>query len=324
MKLQAGIRNKILAIVVLSALALIGVSLVGLDYIHRQMMDDRATTLREVVTLALAEADQAKKDMDSGKLTRDQALDSLRQQLHLLRFGSDHKDYIFSNFMDGVAFANAGNPAIEGSNLIAKEGPDHRKVFAELIDGVRQHNGGVLIYLWPPPGKPQEIARKMAYYTGFPAFDLVVGAGVYIDDIDRDFRAIAIKVAIISGILLAVTIALSLWAAFSITRPLESLGAHMRRLADGQLDEEIDELNRKDEIGKMAQTVFVFRQNAREMRRLDRMSVGRKVPVRRKGLRAAASSGSSAVPCSEVLSAPNPASKVQSLLKSCCRLNWLL
>jgi methyl-accepting chemotaxis protein len=268
MKFQAGIRNKILAIVVLSAVALIGVSLVGLDYIHRQMMDDRATTLREIVTLALAEADQAKKDMDSGKLTKEQALESLRQEYHLLRFGDDHKNYIFANFMDGVAFANAGNPAIEGTNLIKKAGPDGRFVFAELIDGVKQHNGGILVYLWQRPGQ-QDLVRKMAYYTGFPAFDLVVGAGVYIDDIDRDFRAIAIKVAIISGILLIITIALSLWAAFSITRPLESLGSHMRRLADGQLDEEIEELNRKDEIGKMAQTVFVFRQNAREMRRLE-------------------------------------------------------
>jgi methyl-accepting chemotaxis protein len=267
-KVALGIRGKILAIVALSAVALIGASLVGLDYIHRQMMEDRAATLREVVTLALAEAEQAKQDMNSGKLTREQALESLRQQYHLLRFGPDHKEYIFSNFMDGVSFANAGNTAIEGTNLIHKAGPDGRYVFAELIDGVRKHDGGVLIYLWQRPGQ-QAMSRKMAYYTGFPAFELVVGAGVYIDDIDRDFRAIAIKVATASGILLLITIALSLWAAFSITRPLESLGRHMRNLADGQLDEEIGELSRKDEIGKMAQTVFVFRQNAREMRRLE-------------------------------------------------------
>ena len=159
MKPQAGIRNKILAIVVLSAVALIGASLVGLDYIHRQMMDDRAKTLQEVVTLALAEAEHAKQDMDAGKLTRDQALDSLRQQLHLLRFGAEHKDYIFSNFMDGVSFANAGNPAIEGSNLIGKAGPDGRFVFKELIDGVKQHNGGILIYLWQNPASRKCRAR---------------------------------------------------------------------------------------------------------------------------------------------------------------------
>ena len=267
-KIALGIRGKILAIVVLSAVALIGASLVGLDFIHRQMMDDRAATLHEIVRLALAEAEQAKKDMESGKLTRDQALDSLRQQLHLLRFGAENKDYIFSNFMDGVAFANAGNPAIEGTNLINKAGPDGRFVFAELIDGVKKHNGGVLVYLWQKPGQ-QTLSRKMAYYTGFPAFELVIGAGVYIDDIDQDFRAIAIKVATASGVLLLVTIGLSLVAALSITRPLDGLGRHMQRLADGALEEEIDEMVRKDEIGRMAQTVYVYRQNAREMRRLE-------------------------------------------------------
>ena len=267
-KFQPGIRAKILAIVALSVVALAGASLAALDFIHRQMMDDRAAMLHEVVNLALAEADDAKKAVDTGKMTRDQALDALRQQLHLLRFGADHKDYIFSNFMDGTSFANAGNPAIEGKNLLGATGPDGRHVFAELIDGVKQHNGGILVYLWPRPGQ-QEVSRKMAFYTGFPAFDLVVGAGVYIDDIDQDFRAIAIKVAVASGVLLLITIALTMWVALSITRPLEALGLHMRHLADGHLDEAIDEMARHDEIGKMAQAVNVFKQNAREMRRME-------------------------------------------------------
>ncbi|WP_283812685.1 HAMP domain-containing protein [Bradyrhizobium tropiciagri] len=64
---------------------------------------------------------------------------------------------------------------------------------------------------------------------------------------------------------LLITIAISI----SITRPLNSSASRMRRLADGHLDEEIKEMARTDEIGRMAATVHVFKRNTLEMRRLE-------------------------------------------------------
>src|SRR5690606_31589908 len=54
----------------------------------------------------------------------------------------------------------------------------------------------------------------------------------------------------------------------SITRPLNGLAAAMKRLADGDLGAQIPATNVKDEIGAMARTVIVFRDNAVERERL--------------------------------------------------------
>ena len=47
-----------------------------------------------------------------------------------------------------------------------------------------------------------------------------------------------------------------------VTEPLSKLGSVMTELADGKTDLIIHDLDRKDEIGRMAQSVDVFRTNA--------------------------------------------------------------
>jgi methyl-accepting chemotaxis protein len=54
----------------------------------------------------------------------------------------------------------------------------------------------------------------------------------------------------------------------SITRPLEQLAGVMKRLADGDLTANIPATQARDEIGAMARTVIVFRDNALERERL--------------------------------------------------------
>ncbi len=69
---------------------------------------------------------------------------------------------------------------------------------------------------------------------------------------------------------ISVLLMLVLWFALTwlVSRPIAGMTAAMRRLADGDLESEIDGLSRGDEIGEMAQTVQVFKQNALEVERL--------------------------------------------------------
>ncbi len=70
--------------------------------------------------------------------------------------------------------------------------------------------------------------------------------------------------------LFAAAIAMSLWvSARGITGPIARLSARMVSLAGGQTREEVDGVNRKDEVGQMAQAVAVFRENALERTRLE-------------------------------------------------------
>jgi methyl-accepting chemotaxis protein len=72
----------------------------------------------------------------------------------------------------------------------------------------------------------------------------------------------------IAGILLAMGLALTI-AQKGITAPMARLRERMASLAAGEAREAIDGLDRKDEIGQMAEAVEVFRHNALERTRLE-------------------------------------------------------
>ncbi|MCZ7486207.1 MULTISPECIES: methyl-accepting chemotaxis protein [Rhizobium/Agrobacterium group] len=58
-------------------------------------------------------------------------------------------------------------------------------------------------------------------------------------------------------------------ASRGITGPIETLRLRMTRLADGETEQEIGGLGRKDEVGQMAGAVAIFRDNALERLRLE-------------------------------------------------------
>jgi diguanylate cyclase (GGDEF)-like protein len=66
---------------------------------------------------------------------------------------------------------------------------------------------------------------------------------------------------------------LAVLSSLAITRPLSRLDRTMRKLAAGDLTAEVTEKERRDEIGRMAAALEIFRANTVEMRRLDAVNV---------------------------------------------------
>jgi methyl-accepting chemotaxis protein len=60
----------------------------------------------------------------------------------------------------------------------------------------------------------------------------------------------------------------------SISRPLAQLGERMRTLAEGELDAEIPGIERGDQIGAMAASVQIFKDNALRIRGLEKVEAG--------------------------------------------------
>ena len=87
--------------------------------------------------------------------------------------------------------------------------------------------------------------------------------------INADAAATQTWTIIFSFLALALGIALAVVSALSLTRPLTRLRSRMKALAAGDLNAEIADQNRRDEIGSMAKALDVFRQNAARMAELD-------------------------------------------------------
>ena len=78
---------------------------------------------------------------------------------------------------------------------------------------------------------------------------------------------------IVGGVASLVLILIAVFTIRSIVKPINEMTAAMQRLAEGELEVDVPAQGRADEIGKMAETVQVFKDNAIEKVRLEKEQV---------------------------------------------------
>src|SRR5262249_54634701 len=143
-----------------------------------------------------------------------------------------------------------------------------RYVGREWREGVAAKGEHTMFYEYVKPGQEKPI-RKIGYSVAISGWNMYIGTGVYLDDLDEKMRPLIwlLGLAILAIGLIAGCAAWLIGR--SISRSLNLLGERMKALADGKLDGEIEGVGRGDEVGKMAATVQIFKDNAVRMRELE-------------------------------------------------------
>jgi methyl-accepting chemotaxis protein len=252
---------------------LLGITLVGLGaagvlagyLVQREMMNARMEQIHAIVDMARNMAVGLQKEVEAGKLTKEAALAEFGKRANSLTY--DNKSgYLFGNTMDGITVL-APDPSFIGKNRMDQL-TNGRAVSRELRDGVAAKGEVTLFYDNLRPGA-QEPSRKVGYAVALPFFSMYVGTGAYLDDIDAKLKPIAwllglaiLGIGVISG-------SIAWMIGRSISGPLGQLGTRMKDLADGKLEATIPGVGRGDEVGEMAATVQIFKDNAVRMRELE-------------------------------------------------------
>ncbi|WP_157619795.1 HAMP domain-containing protein, partial [Skermanella stibiiresistens] len=120
-------------------------------------------------------------------------------------------------------------------------------------------------------GVPQKAAvdHLLAGIVGFNAATSAELERLLVRRIDG-FRMEQYRMLLITAVLFtASAMAVLLVVTRGVLRPLHGIETAMNRLAEGDLENEIPGLDRRDEVGRMARAVAVFRKNATERRRME-------------------------------------------------------
>jgi methyl-accepting chemotaxis protein len=169
---------------------------------------------------------------------------------------------------DKSMLLNSAHPQLEGKITGAKDANGISLVDAQ-VDAARQsREGGTASFLYPRPGGKIPV-RKMVYARRFEPWDIVMSYGLYVDDIDADVSALLWRLGTIGGGLTLLMGLLSWLIAGDVLGALTRLRSRMQHIADGALDEAVEETVRGDEIGRMAETLEVLRQTAITARTLE-------------------------------------------------------
>jgi methyl-accepting chemotaxis protein len=254
---------------ILLGVTLLGLSAAGLlagHLMQRELLNARIDETHTIVELARNMALGLQKEVEAGKLTKEQAIAEFAKRANAMRY-ENGSNYLFGYTMDGITVLSPDPKQIGTNRLDVLTGG--RAISRELRDGVAAHGEVTLFYEKGKAGET-ELARKLGYAAAIPNWNMFIGTGVYLDDLDAKLRPMAwmlglaiLGIGIISG-------SFAWLIGRSISRPLALLGGRMKDIADGKLDAEIPGVGRGDEVGAMAATVQIFKDNALRMRGLEK------------------------------------------------------
>ena len=252
---------------------LVGVTLLGLcaagllaGYLmQREMLNARIEQTRAIVDMARNMALGLQKQVAAGQMTKEAAIAEFSKRGNTLTFDNGN-GYVFAYTMDGVAVL-APVPSQIGQNRMDID-TGGRKLVRELRDGIAANGEIMLRYEFRKPGK-DDLIRKFSYAVPIPGWNMFVGTGAYLDDLDTKMKPIAMLLGLAILGLALVSGSIAWMIGRSISKPLTQLGARMQDLAEGRLDGAIPGIGRGGEIGAMAATVQIFKDNAMRIRGLE-------------------------------------------------------
>jgi methyl-accepting chemotaxis protein len=244
------------------------VAMVAIDAVrmHQRMIEQRVQKLKAADDMALSIATALERQVAANTITRDQEMARLRETLHAMRF--DHgSGYLTLQTMDGVIRIHGADPTHDDKPAMATD-TEGRPLIELARAALRDGDSGTIFYLFPKPGEAKA-QPKISYVERFPPLNGFFLAGAYTDDIETAFWAqVRILLSFAAAIVL-LTIIIAWWINRDIAGSLGRLRGAMAALAKGELATAIPGVDRRDEVGGMANSVQVFKDT---MIRADRLT----------------------------------------------------
>lgn len=232
-------------------------------YLHfrSNLLESRRTEIRHVVESAYSTLDHYARLAENNQLSTEQAQAQAMEIIRHQRFGDN--DYFWINDLQPRMVLHPLEPELEGQSLANTEDSDGMRMFVRMADLCRQDGEGFVEYAWQKEAG-QKAVKKISFVKLLPQWNWVIGAGLYMDDIQQVLNRIFY---VAFGILIAVIVAASVVVFFvtrAISQPLTQSAEIMENIGKGDFSLRID-LERQDEIGRLAKAVDGCMDNVREM-----------------------------------------------------------
>ncbi len=248
------LRLKALIAPVLFLIAGVAMTVLAVSTFRAELMNQRGQTLRALAAVALEPLTRLADAEHAGTITHAAALAAAREELGRMRFGNG--DY-FALMSGDARFLAHPNPALvnqPNGNLPAPVAASLRRT----VEATRSQGELLAVVPAPREGSPKPVL-KLAYSRYVPAWDVVLAVGTYIDDIDAQMWAFALRLGIFVSGVVVVTSLISWLVLSEFNGSLSRVMVAMRRIADEDLAATVPDRARRDEAGAVARALEMLR-----------------------------------------------------------------
>ncbi len=232
------------------------------------------------------EKDRLKTATDSLAITLGAVLQNTPKENHISVLRELTKDIRFESDRSGYFFVYHGTVAVSVPVKTENEGKDLGKVadqdgvlFVSELDKAAHAGGGFVTWNFPKKAGDPVAYPKLGYARLIPQTDFWIGTGVYIDTVEAQKAHISEQLSVSKqnaivwsgGVVLMMLgcIILLTWRIVgSINSPLKAVVHSLQSLAEGKLDTDIRDTERHDEVGSIARTMLVFKENGLRIKQM--------------------------------------------------------
>ncbi|MDV7145222.1 methyl-accepting chemotaxis protein [Tropicimonas sp. TH_r6] len=267
--IKLGVGARIYAIVVAAILVTIAIGLVINTITLRNSYALRELHLRDVVDVTVSQLAALDAEVQAGELPREEAIE---QGIKLVNDASyDNGNYLFAFDQDLSLYAHGRNPDRRGENVSGFSDPNGVKVYVELGAVAKAEGSGFVSYSAKRKGDDSGALRpKLSFARAFEPWGWVIATGSYIEDIEAQIASVRNLALIALGAGIMVLAAFSWGIARSITGPLSGLVGRMQAMREDDLESDVPHTAARSELGLMARSIDVFREQLVERKRLEK------------------------------------------------------
>src|SRR5690606_15335318 len=131
--------------------------------------------------------------------------------------------------------------------------------FADAMVAQGRKGGGVTEYYWEKPGgEAGDVYLKATYTKAFEPWNVVVGTGVYIYDLETEISRMAYKALAIGAAVVVLGLLTAWFVIRGITRPLAAIHGALGAVADENVSISIPHTDMGNEVGMMAKATLAL------------------------------------------------------------------
>lgn len=234
-----------------------------------ELLEARKLQVRSIVESAVQSA--AAQHARIGELGEAQAQERALQAIHGMRYGgSDGKsEYLYIYDKAGTTVMHPFRPEWIGRNVVeeVRDG-NGRYTLKDILAIANSTGAGFVDTSFPRPGT-SEAVDKLQYVATFAPWNWVIGTGVYVDDVERQFRESLVKNLTLNLAVMLVVVVLGIQIGRSVLRQIGGEPAEAMRLMDlaasGDLTVAIPNARAGSLLGNLSRMLTAIRQMVGEI-----------------------------------------------------------
>ena len=270
---QLRLKTKIALLFVAALLCLIGMVVFSSMEMRRDLLNGRREVIQSMLEGVHATLSNFQAQEAAGTLTREQAQKAAVEAIAAVRYGgADGKsEYVYSFTTEGVGIYHVAKERI-GQNMLEKiKDPKGNYTWKDILATVKKNPGGDFLTTWTARPGEKEPIEKLGYVKLFEPWSWILGTGVYVDDINAEFRDRLILHLAIAGVVVLLIAGLGFVIARGVLRqvggePADAIG-FMARVAAGDLTGSIPSAAKGSMLASLDEMVGAIRRMVSEIER---------------------------------------------------------